>query len=139
MFQLLVLYLTAPQLPILHVFAIQIPALYPMNLQVLVLLMMITQLLTCQRTKRLLLCPLLGVSPRHRLRRSFVTLLGTFLHCRKHRQHAASRENRNQQPGCLHRRIKMHLRRKVKHLSGRVKEAGSRRGNDRCLRNNRLR
>ena len=29
------------------------------------------------------------------------------------------------------------LRRKVKHLSGRVKEAGSRRGNDRCLRKNR--
>ena len=49
-------------------------------------------------------------------------------------QHVASRENRNQQPGCRHRRIKTHLRRKVKHLSGRVKEAGSRRGNDRCLR-----
>ena len=29
------------------------------------------------------------------------------------------------------------LRRKVKHLSARVKEAGSRRGNDRCLRCNR--
>ena len=38
---------------------------------------------------------------------------------------------------CRHRRIKTHLRRKVKYLSGRAKEAGSRRGNDRCLRKNR--
>ena len=139
MFQLPVLYLTAPQLPILHVIAIQMPALHPMNLQELVLLLLITQLLTSQRTKRLSLYSLLGVSPRHRLRRSFVTLLRTYLHCWKHHQHAASRENRNPQPGCRHRRIKTHLRRKVKHLSGRAKESWNRRGNDRCLRKNRWR
>ena len=98
-----------------------------MNLQVLVLLLMITQLLTCQRTKRLSLCPLLGLSPRHRLRRSVVNLLGTFLLCRRHQQYAASRENRNQQSGCRHRRIKTHLRRKVKQGQGSGKPKGKRR------------